>query len=241
MNNRIKMFTDFWGEHLSRVKMSIIALFALPVLMFCTNVNAKTTNHFADCGPYLTGQIGSGSVEYGLFDGLFDSMDIKNNSGLAGRVALGSQIFHYFGIELGAAMYPCAERNYNSSRGLFGAGDYTGSSKITDVYSADLIALLRLPILNYLYLSAGGGVAAMHFKYESMHAESEYETILSWASGSGYFFAPKALMRVGVKFNRNFDLFAGVSYIFCVNGNDPSQREYQPGLGLASVGTSFHF
>lgn len=224
-----------------RIKtITTLSVFILSTLI-SSAAQALCFNHFSDRGLYIIGQIGSGSTDVGFLDDLFSQTEFTHNQGVAARGGVGYQVFRYVGFEGGFTVYPTATRDYNSSRGWFGSGNHSFKSKISNIYSVDVMAMARLPILNYVFVSAGGGFAIMHFKYEAMECLNNNEEKISWESSSSYFSSPKIALRVGVKFNRKIALFLSASHIFSTNGdNNLNARDYQPGLSLAAVGLTYH-
>lgn len=65
-------------------------------------------------------------------------------------------------------------------------------------------------------------------------------TVLEWDAGSAYFLAPKTELRIGGKINHETAIFLSASYIFSVNGTNPEKRNYQPGLGMLSLGVEYN-
>lgn len=219
------------------IKIRLITL--LLSALSTTPALASETDNFADKGFYLTGQAGAGFVNFGLMDDMMSNMAMRDNTGFTGRVGAGYQINRYLALEGGVALYPSAVRNFDSSRGLFSFNGITGNSNITNIYSADLLGFLRIPMGNYFFFGLGGGVSATHFSYSAMNASSAAYTALAWPPGSANFLAPKAELRIGTKINQKITLFLSGSHIFSVHGGNPENRNYQPSLSMISLGITY--
>ncbi|MFO1257832.1 MAG: hypothetical protein U1E78_05420 [Gammaproteobacteria bacterium] len=203
-----------------------------------TNVFAYIPDNFTDKGLYWVGQSGIGSIEFGFLDNMLGSMEMQSNTGFAGRIGIGEQAYRHFAIEAGLSTYPTAVRNYNFK--IFNSGQFTGSSKFSDIYSVDLMGMLRAPLGNHFFIGGGAGISVIHFHYSAMKASDGSTTALSWDSGSKHFTAPKAELRIGSKVSQKVSLFLSASHIFSVNEATPAIRDYQPGLNMASIGINYH-
>jgi hypothetical protein len=219
-------------------RSSVSVLLMLQTVNVLADVNS---NNFNDKGFYLTGQAGQGVVNLGFMDNLFGPISMEKNKGFAGRLGAGYQVNRYFGLESGLTLYPSAVRNYNSERQLFGYVQYDGDSKISNIYSADLMGLIRIPVGNHFFISAGVGVAAMHFSYSAMNVrnQSNTHTVLQWDAAAANFVAPKAEVRIGTKVNQEVSVYLSGSHIFSNNGHNAEERNYQPSLDMLSIGFSY--
>lgn len=221
-------------------KQLMILLLVATMFSTATALAAAKSDNFSDDGVYVVAQAGAGSVSLGFFDDFLRGIDMKNNTGFAGRIGIGYQFNRYFAMEGGFSAYPSAIRNYSSNRALLG-GDIQGNSKISNIYSADLMGALRVPIGNYFFITGEAGAAVVHFSYAAMDASDSNFTALAWQPGSAYFVAPKAGLKLGVKINSKTSVFLSTSYIFSANGTNPEKRNYQPGLAMANIGMSYSF
>lgn len=208
-----------------------------------SSVYAAGEDTFADRGLYLTGQAGFGAVNSGFLDGMFGSMELSENLGFSGRIGLGYQLNRYFSVESGIGHYPSAVRSYDSAIGLFGFKGLTGTSDINNVFSADLMGALRIPMGKHIFIGAGAGVAVTHFSYSAINVTNSAGTVsvLAWSPGSAVFFAPKAELRVGAKLNKKVSVYVSGSSIFSVNGNDLEVRNYQPSITMIAMGVNYSF
>jgi hypothetical protein len=215
-----------------------LATAALIAAACTTHALASNNDNFSDIGPYVVGQAGVGSVYTGFFDDLFSSIEMQNNTGFAGRLGIGYQMNRYFGVEGGITKYPSAIRNFDSNRGLIPIAGTVSNSKMSQIYTADVMAAVRIPMGNTFYMSLKGGMALMHVKYTSF---DPVITSPSWEPGSAFYFAPKTALELGVKLNPHTSVFLAGSYIYSVNGSNVLERNYQPGLSMYSLGVSYSF
>ncbi len=223
-------------------KSTVILASALSAAACSTPVLATANvDNFSNTGPYAVLQMGGGQVNTGFLDNLFGATELQHNHGFAGRLGMGYQFNRYLSIESGLSHYPSAIRNYDSNRGLLPVAGFIGNSKISDIYSIDLMGAFRMPIGQRFFIGAQLGGAAIHFNYAAMNATNGAASVLSWNPSSAWFIAPKVGLKLGMALNPSTSVFASSSYIYSVNGNNPEIRDYQPGLSMYSAGINYSF
>ena len=154
---------------------------------------------------------------------------------------MGYQFNRYLSIESGLSRYPSAVRNYDSSRGLLPVAGFVGNSKISDIYSIDLMGAFRMPIGQRFFIGAQLGGAAIHFNYAAMNATNGAASVLSWNPSSAWFIAPKVGLKLGMALNPTTSVFASSSYIYSVNGNDTLFKMKEGAKEALLEGAKFHF
>lgn len=88
---------------------------------------------FAHAGVYVGGQLGWGQTDYGLNFDNFEFVDdvfngnIRDESGVAGRIYLGYQFNSYVGLEIGAALFSDSEFYITNNTTLEGRVDINTS------------------------------------------------------------------------------------------------------------------
>lgn len=199
---------------------------------------------------YVLGQAGWESEQIGSYrvnnagSTLLFSVNENNNSGFAGRIALGYTLLpRYLDLQLGYTKYQDAVSDGNATGLLDGVGTSVDFKYRFKVFTGDLALVGKLPINDfYIYGKAGAAYTHMATSANASYAGFTDSSDISGAIKGDYSYnAWRPLLGIGFGYNASQHVFVEAGYQYLIGQSSLGNKNFIPNIQFASLGIGVRF